>query len=141
MKVRIVQDFNPNVSDIISRSEYKDNPRDAIDRLKKYVCVSQVIRVGMVDDVISCIWGLIPPSFISTKAYLWLLTTDQTSSHQFLLVRHSQIEIERILREYDIIVGHCSSKQPKSVRWLKWLGAEFMDPDELGRLPFQIRRK
>ncbi len=141
MKVNIIQDFNPDVMDIISRTEYKDNPRDAIDRLRRYICVSQMIRVGKVDDIISCIWGLIPPSFISTKAYLWLLTTDQTSAHQFHLVRHSQLEIARLLDYYDIIIGHCSTKQPKSIRWLKWLGAEFNDPDELGRLPFQIRRK
>ena len=141
MKVRIIQDFNPDVYDIIARTEYKDNPHDAIDRLRRYVSVSQVIRIGMVDDVISCIWGLIPPSLVSTKAYLWLLTTDQTQSHQFHLVRHSQIEVARLLDEYDLIIGHCSPKQPKSVRWLRWLGAEFQDPDELGRLPFQIRRK
>ena len=141
MTVKITQAKVINVSDIIARSEYKNKPVSATHQLKRFIELSELVRVGKVDDVVCCVWGLIPPSLLSNKAYLWLITTDQLTEHQFVLVRHSQIEIARLLEEYEVIIGHCSVGQPKSIRWLRWLGAEFFDIDALGRLPFEIRRR
>lgn len=141
MTVKITQAKSINVADIIARSEFKDKPYSASHQLKRFIELSEIVRVGKVDDVVCCVWGLIPPSLLSSKAYLWLLTTDQLVEHQFVLVRYSQLEVAKLLEDYETIIGHCSVKQPKSIRWLRWLGAEFYDVDSLGRLPFEIRRK
>lgn len=101
--------------------------------------LSIAIWVGFIDDGIACIWGLIPPTMLSNQAYLWLYTTDLIKHHQFILIRHSQRVIERMLETYPMIVGHVTLGDSKAIRWLRWLGAEFGFPQGTG-LPFKIRR-
>jgi hypothetical protein len=95
---------------------------------------------GEVDGQLACIWGLIPGSLLSNNAYIWLYTTDIVQEHQFVFVRYSQIMIQEMLKEYEFIVGNTEAGADRSIRWLKWLGAEFQQPK--GKLiPFVIRRK
>jgi hypothetical protein len=101
--------------------------------------MSVSIWVGLIDGELACIWGLVPPSFMSNQAYLWLYTTNLIKEHQFILVRHSQVVMEGILEEYPTIVGHATVGDKKAIRWLKWLGAEFGYPQGTG-LPFRIKR-
>src|SRR5437879_6377789 len=96
--------------------------------------------LGSVDGDIACIWGLIPPTLLSTQAYLWLYTTVLVKDHTFLFVRYSQRAVEEMLKEYPVIVGHCIVGNDQAVRWLKWLGAEFDVPDGK-KIPFTILRK
>jgi hypothetical protein len=104
------------------------------------IAMSSDVWTGLVDGKVACMWGVAPPSLLSFKAYLWLYTTDVLKEHQFVFVRHSQVEIKRLLEEYDLIVGHCVLGATQSMRWLKWLGATFGEP-ERGLIPFQIRKK
>lgn len=85
------------------------------------------------------IWGLIPPSLLSSQAYLWMHSTDAVREHTFLFVRHSQRMVERMLKHYEIIIGHCEVEAAHSRRWLRWLGAEFGSPSG-PFVPFTIRR-
>ena len=101
--------------------------------------MSTVIWAGFIDKGLACIWGVIPPTLMSSQAYLWLYTTDLIKEHQFILVRHSQLVIEEILKEYPSIVGHAIIVSSKSIRWLKWLGARFGTPQGTA-LPFRITR-
>ena len=93
--------------------------------LNRAVLVSSQTWVGYVDGAPACMWGLVPASLLSDTAYLWLVTTDLVEEHQFLFVRHSQIEIKRMLSVYKTICGHCDQQHPRSVRWIKWLGGKF----------------
>ena len=102
--------------------------------------VSSMIYRGTVDGKVICIWGLVPSSLLSDRAYLWLYTTKEVEEHQFIFVRHSQRMIEEMLKQFDIIVGHAHIDAPRSIRWLKWLGATFSEPDGK-RIPFVIRKK
>ena len=102
--------------------------------------MSTVIWAGFIDDVLACIWGVIPPTLMSYQAYLWLYTTDAIKGHEFLLVRHSQMVIEDILDEYPSVVGHAIIGSEKSIRWVKWLGAKFDEPQGLA-VPFRITRQ
>ena len=89
------------------------------------------------DKVLAC-WGLIPPTLMSDRAYLWLYTTTHLVGHTFVLVRHSQRMVREMLTDYSLIVGHAKTGADKSIRWLKWLGAEFEEPQ--GPVtPFKIR--
>lgn len=95
---------------------------------------------GSVDDQIACIWGLIPPTLMSSQAYLWLYTTELVNDHIFVFVRYSQRAIEEMLKEYPTIVGHCEIDNARAIRWVKWLGGTFNEPVGRG-LPFMILRK
>jgi len=103
--------------------------------------MSTSVWVGLIDEKLACIWGLIPPTLMSNQAYLWLYTTDVIKEHQFVLVRHSQLVMEEILKRYKSVVGHVflGEGDSKSVRWLKWLGAKFGEPEAKG-VPFRITR-
>lgn len=96
------------------------------------------VRYGLVDSEVACMWGLIPPTLLSTTAYLWLLTTDIVAEHKFLFIRHSQRYIEEALNIYPTIIGDCLVGNRAAKRWLQWLGAEFTEPVG-GRIPFTIR--
>jgi hypothetical protein len=89
------------------------------------ITTSTVSWAGYVNEELACIWGLIPPTLLSNWAYLWLKTNGLVEGHQFCFVRHSQIELARMLEKYPTIVGHCDRRNTDSMRWLRWLGAEF----------------
>ena len=92
----------------------------------------------MDDGKVAGFWGIVLPTLISDRAYLWLYTTPALDDHQFVFVRQSQIWIKETLKEFPLIVGHAFAARTKSIRWLKWLGAKFLQPE--GRLiPFEIR--
>ena len=96
------------------------------------------VWVGMDDGKVAAFWGIMLPTLISDRAYLWLYTTPVLDNHKFVFVRQSQVWIKETLKEFPLIVGHALSGEDKSIRWLKWLGAKFLHPE--GRLiPFEIR--
>lgn len=105
-------------------------------------CLHRSIEIwqGIVDGQVACVWGLIPPSLLSNRAYLWLLTTDLVEKHKFVLVRNSQRYIEEALKHWPEIYGDCVVGQKLTMRWLKWLGAEFGEADG-GKISFVIRKK
>ena len=95
---------------------------------------------GFTQDKLVCVWGLIPPTLLSDQAYLWLYTTEAISGHEFLFVRHSQLAVAKMLKEHPIIIGHAAVGNTRGIRWLRWLGAKFGEPE--GQLiPFVIRGK
>lgn len=96
---------------------------------------------GFVDGEFTCCWGLIPPSFLSNQAYLWMWAPEPIK-HQLVFIRQSQIQIAKMLERYDAVVGHCKVEAHSAQRWLKWLGAEFDMPKPATPdiIPFTIRR-
>jgi hypothetical protein len=108
--------------------------------LEQCMNASSVIYQGRIDGEVACIWGLVPPTVMSTQVYIWLYTTEIADKHTFILVRASQRMVEELLKEYDAITGHCRIDDERAIRWIRWLGAEFGSFQ--GKLvPFVIRRK
>jgi len=101
---------------------------------------SEYVWLCMQDDKIICVWGLIAPTLLSDRAYLWMYTTKYMQEHVFTFVRHSQRALEAALERYPIIVGHTLIGNDKAIRWLKWLGAKFQEPQGQA-LPFYITWK
>jgi hypothetical protein len=110
-----------------------------VDKVAMDYCIflSTSMWAGYIDDVLACVWGLMPPTLLSQQAYLWLYTTDVIKGHEFILVRHSQLVMEDMLKQYPSIVGHAVVNNHKAIRWLRWLGAEF-GPQQGNGLPFRI---
>lgn len=111
-----------------------------LQKLGVMLTISQSVFVGLVDGQYACCWGLVPPSALSDKAYLWLQTTPLVEERKFLLVRQSQRWMEWALTEYSEIIGFCKPDNALAIRWIKWLGGEFKEP-AFGRADFVIRRK
>lgn len=141
MSVAVVQTHarDLDIDDILRRSPEAQERHDAPSILRRSLKMSEEVWIGMHDDKIACVWGLAPPSAISNRAYLWLLTTDLVEQHKFIFVRRSQIVIKDALKRYDCIIGHVKVGNDSARRWLRWLGAEFATP-ERGYSAFKIRR-
>ena len=128
-----------NLRKILERSAVTDVP-GAEKTMRECVRRSVEVRCGMLDDEVACVWGLIPPTLLSDRAYLWLLTTDIVTEHKFLFVRYSQRYVEEMLKQYPVLYGEAEINNEPAKRWLKWLGARFGEPN--GRfIPFEIKRK
>jgi hypothetical protein len=102
--------------------------------------ISNTIWIGKVDGELACVWGVVLPTIMSDRAYLWLWTTEKIKEHPFVFVRRAQIVVAELLKEYSVVVGHTVVGARNSIRWLKWLGAKFGEPDG-DLIPFQIGRK
>lgn len=139
MTVSIRAAKSEDLRKILDRSPLANSP-DAEKNLIDSYRMSLHCWVGMADDELKCVWGLIPASMLSDKAYLWFLGTVDLKENLFSFVRHSQRAVEMMLKRYPLIVGYHCLDEPDNKKWLKWLGAEFGKPE--GRnLPFQIRSK
>ena len=112
-------------------------PYDRQEIMKRTMLNSTRIWIGEDEGGIVAVWGLIPPTLLSDRAYLWLQTTKHFTQHTFVFIRHSQRAVQEILREYPTIIGHGHVGHTRSLRWLRWLGAQFGEPQ--GQfIPFTI---
>lgn len=110
------------------------------DLLRQCIHRSAVVRYGLVNDRVACVLGLIPPTLLSERAYIWMLATKLVDAHKFLFVRYSQRWMEEALNHYSEIYGDMVGENESTRRWLRWLGADFNESIGV-RTPFVIRRK
>lgn len=141
MTVHIEPLVNVPISSLISLATgFNLDPKES-GMLEFCQLLSAEVWSGFVDDRLICCWGLIPPTLLSNQAYLWMHSTPAIRDHQFILVRHSQRIVEKMLERYDRIIGDCRVGASDSIRWLKWLGAEFDEANAHDCRSFVIRRK
>lgn len=137
MNVQIRMTDFKDLSHLILPSSMSEQENKSLDAC---VWMSQDTWIGTVNGQMACVWGLIPPSLLSEKAYLWLYTTKLIEEHKFLFVRHSQRWMEQALLQYPEIIGFTKVGNDRAIRWLKWLGGE-ISPEVDGRLNFVIRKR
>lgn len=128
------------ISDLISLCDDARLKPKQIEMLDWCRSMSAEVWLGRIDGDLVCVWGLIPPTLISTQAYLWMHATRRVDEHKFLFVRHSQRIVEHMLKRYGTIIGHCLLGARDSIRWVRWLGGKFDEPSG-PYLPFRIERR
>lgn len=131
--------------EIIDASSLRVPPRLPVTLKDQLIIENCFIRseerwIGTVDGEIACMWGLIPPTILSWSAYIWLYHNRLVEDHKFRFIRHSQLQVKRMLAIYPNIVGDCIAANDTGRKWLKWLGADFGPPDG-PLIPFTIRAK
>lgn len=140
MTVQMVCTTGQEAYGLIYPSCLRTLPHQEHEIMHRFMLNSPLVWIGRDGNEVLCFMGLIPPTLLSDRAYLWMRTTDASREHLFVLIRQSQRLITRMLQDFPLIVGHCEANNPKAIRWLRWLGAEFGFPE--GRLiPFEIRAK
>ncbi len=82
---------------------------------------SQDIWAGFWNGELALIWGLIPVSLLSDKAYIWSVGTPILRRCAKTLLRLSRLWLKEIAQEYPELLGLCDQK----TAWVKHLGAEF----------------
>lgn len=105
------------------------------------LCIERATHlwVGEIGGEFVGMWGVIPPSLLCASAYIWLYHTNAVRGREFLFIRRSRLAMAEALELYPEIHGHTVADNSAAIRWLRWLGAEFGEPQ--GQLiPFVIRR-
>lgn len=101
---------------------------------------TQVVFGGFYAGELKCIWGLITPSLLSSEAYLWLhMLVEDLEDCKFVFIRHSQVVVGELLKQYSTITGHCEIRNTRAIEWMRFLKAKFYEPAD-GLLQFVIRR-
>lgn len=102
-------------------------------------CTSRAtyLWIGYIRERPVCAFGLVPPTLLADRAYLWLYASPAVEEFKFAFVRHSQLVMEDMLTLYPAIYGVTRADNPRAIRWLKWLGATYAQPQN-GLIPFQI---
>jgi hypothetical protein len=113
---------------------------DKLRSLEAMTGVGSDLWIGLFDGVPVCAWGLVPPSLISDRAYLWLYCTEGVERNKFMFIRWSQRVMDELKQMYPKIHGVCEVSNPRAIRWMKLLGAEFSYPHD-GIAPFVIEAK
>lgn len=108
--------------------------------LEEYLTFSIKLYIGAIEGKLVCAWGLIPPTLLADRAYLWLFSTEAVEEHKFIFIRHSQRAMEEMLKEWPVINGFCEIGNTRSHKWLEWLGARFGEPTK-NFIPFEIRKR
>ena len=121
--------------------DMKGGVLDDKDALALAACTSNASHtwVCTIDGLAVAVWGLVPPTILADRAYLWLFATAGVDAHKFMFVRRSQVVLEQMKRLYPHIYGVCSIDDRRAIRWIKWLGGQFSQPGSLpGLVPFEI---
>ena len=114
---------------------YPMSPRDQ--QMFDYCASAGEVWGGWVNAELEAVWGVIPPSFLSDEAYLWLWNLPV--KHPILLARYSRKVIAVLHERWPTLHGHCHLGS-SSFRWLLWLGAEFSQP-QASLVPFELRSR
>jgi len=111
--------------EVIGRSPVAEEP-NAIGIIHKFVDMGQSNYIGYINDEAAFLYGVITPTLLSSsRAFIWMLTTDVIDKHKFEFIRTSEKVVENTLREFDMIIGETHVKDQRAFKWLRWLGAVY----------------
>lgn len=89
-------------------------------------------------------FGVSPINVLAGVGGVWMLGTDVVVEHQKEFLRYSAEWRAKLFVGYSVLVNFVSVDNHASIRWLKWLGAEFAaEPITLNGvpfLPFELRK-
>jgi len=94
------------------------------DSIYKYTC--------RVKDRVVCMFGLNADSLMGEKAKIWLLATDDLKIIQRRFARHSKDFLKEALESYPVLYNYIDVRNTESIKWLKWLGANFISTGKYG---------
>jgi len=94
------------------------------------------IRSNSDDGVIAC-FG-VGDAGKNKVGCIWMLGTDRVKEISHTFLSHSKEWIDYLVEGYAYVGNVVSTKNKVSMRWLKWVGAEFIKEDPNGYSEFVI---
>ena len=70
-------------------------------------------------------FGIVPVT--DKDAVIWLLGTEEIEDHPMTFLRHSKEWLERGISGYDFIYNFVHRENTLHIKWLEWLGFDFLD--------------
>lgn len=75
-----------------------------------------------------CIFGVSGISDKELGTPVWFIGTDELDKYKKEFLYHSKLIIDLWKKEFGDLYNYVHVKNTKSIRWLKWLGAELSEP-------------
>ncbi len=70
-------------------------------------------------------FGVVPHSVMPNVATIWLLASPELEKVQRAFLKHSRYFIDTMLGYYPLLINYIDVQNTVSLKWIKWLGAEF----------------
>lgn len=130
--------FNMRQSDI--DEIWASNNLTPAEALKKGVDESIICLTAHYGRDPVAMFGLVPMPNLTGEATIWFLSTQQADDHKLAWGRMSKHIVEVFQRHYPTLYNYVDVRNQKSIEWLKWLGAKFLDPAPYGveGMPFRL---
>lgn len=94
----------------------------------------------LIEDRPAAMWGCSSQSALTRTGSVWMLATDDLAIIPIRAVQESRRSIKTMLQLFDVLVNWVDARNELSIRWLRWLGAEFDAPRPFGALGLPFMR-
>jgi hypothetical protein len=86
------------------------------------------------------IFGVAPDNLTGSRASIWLLGTDDINRMRITFLKESRKFIRYFLWFYPVLYNFVDDRNKKTIEWLTWCGAQFLEPAPYGYdgLPFRF---
>lgn len=94
---------------------------------------------GLADDLPLCAFGVSSASLLGGKTGVpWMIGTVDLDRHAAGFLRRCRPVVESMFSEFEVLSNYVDASNVRAIRWLKWLGFEFGQPEPYGwlDLPF-----
>lgn len=103
---------------------------------------SSVCHTLLFQDTPIAMFGVIPDADVETEATIWFLGSEIIETCKKSFLEACRLFIDGMLGMYPVLYNYVDARYRKSVRWLKWCGAEISEAQPWGveNLPFHYIR-
>lgn len=118
-------------------ASYRYRPHEAL--FFSYVLSGQCFTYSYKDEPVA-MFGTSDSEMGVNIGSIWLLGSDMIDKVFKSFAKHSKVMINYLIQPYEQLVNFVDVRNEKTIRWLKWCGAEFSDPVPWGKdqLPFRF---
>lgn len=96
---------------------------------------SQTCLTATLNDTPVCITGVVPVTLLSEYGTIWMLGTGEMDMHKTSVAKLSRAVVKYLLSKYIFLFNYVSIENVRTIKWLKFCGAKFYDPEPYG--PFK----
>lgn len=120
--------------------------RDVKTDLLQAFRLSDFCSCATVSGVPVAVFGTIPDSVFGDRATVWLIFTDETEKCRIVVAKECRRVLRDVLQVHSPVYNYVNVENVRIIRWLQWLGAEFVGPIKHGiwgkkHLYFQFRKE
>jgi len=96
--------------------------------------LSEKVYTGMYTTMPFCMFGVARNNLLSDTGSLWLLATEDIKKRDVYItfLKESKTYIKELQKDFKTLTNYVHSDNIVSIKWLKWLGAEFEEPQKMG---------
>ena len=101
-------------------------------------------KAGYYEDALVAIWGIGSRTPLSREGNPWLLATTEMDRPEVrkAFLKHCREEFDALVDGYHYCWNYVHARNRTAIRWLKWLGFEFMNDETLvDGEPFRFFKK